>query len=103
MNEDQMDEKQTTPLEFLQAVYRNEAVPLAVRMKAAVEALPFVHPKLAVTAVVQGEDFAALLDERLKRIEHAKVINGPSQADDDAAQALRSDGPPLPGEEIKIQ
>jgi hypothetical protein len=50
-----------TPLEFLQAVYRNEAVPLAVRMKAATEALPFVHPKLAVTGILDGQDFATLL------------------------------------------
>ena len=64
-----------TPLEFLQAVYRNEAVPLAVRMKAATEALPFVHPKLAVTGILDGQDFATLLDERLRRIAEAKTIN----------------------------
>jgi hypothetical protein len=74
MNEDQ------TPLEFLQAVYRNEAVPLAVRMKAAVEALPFVHPKLAVTGIIGGQDIAALLDERLKRIAEARPINGSASA-----------------------
>jgi hypothetical protein len=32
-----------TPLDFLQAVYRNEGLPLTVRMKAAIEAAPYVH------------------------------------------------------------
>jgi hypothetical protein len=45
-------------------------------MRAAIELLPFTHPKLAVTAVVSEQDFATVLDRRLKRIEEmkAKVI-----------------------------
>lgn len=56
-----------TPLDFLQAVYRNEGIPLSVRMKAAIEALPFVHPKLAVTAMLNGDDFAAALEQAAAR------------------------------------
>jgi len=57
-----------TPLEFLRAVYCNPAVPLPVRMRAAIEAAPFVHPKLAVTALVPiGEDFASKLDRAVAR------------------------------------
>jgi hypothetical protein len=47
-------------------------------MRAAIEALPFERPKLAVQAIIGGQDFAALLDERLRRIEQAKTLNGPS-------------------------
>jgi hypothetical protein len=36
-----------TPLEFLHAVDLNDTLPLAVRMRAAIEAAPYVHPKLA--------------------------------------------------------
>jgi len=38
-------------------------------MRAAIAALPFESPKLAVTAVVSEQDFATLLDQRLKRME----------------------------------
>jgi hypothetical protein len=71
--------KEIDPLKFLTAVYMNAELPLSVRMRAAIELLPFTHPKLAVTAVVNDGDFASLLDRRLKRIEQmksAKVIDG---------------------------
>jgi len=41
-------------------------------MRGAIEALPFESPKLSATAVVQGRDFASLLEARLRRIEEAK-------------------------------
>ena len=52
----------------------NVELPLSVRMRAAIELLPFTHPKLAVTAVVSEQDFATVLDRRLKRIEEMKLI-----------------------------
>ena len=57
-------------------MYMNAELPLSVRMRAAIELLPFTHPKLAVTAVVSEQDFATVLDRRLKRIDEmkAKVI-----------------------------
>ena len=60
-------------LSFLQACYRNPSLNLTTRMRAAIAALPFEVPKLAVTAVVSEEDFATLLDRRLKRIEEMKA------------------------------
>jgi hypothetical protein len=60
-------------LEFLQEVYCNDQLPLVTRMRAAIAALPFESPKLAVTAMVSEQDFATLLDQRLKRIEEMRA------------------------------
>jgi hypothetical protein len=60
-------------LAFLQAVYRCPNQTPHVRMKAAIAALPYEHPKLAVTAVVDGtEDLGARLHRAIQR--SAKVI-----------------------------
>jgi hypothetical protein len=60
-------------LAFLQAVYRSADQPLHTRMKAAIAALPYEHPKLAVTAVLDGtEDLGARLHRAIQR--SAKVI-----------------------------
>jgi hypothetical protein len=82
--------KETDPLNFLKAVYMDAKLPLSVRMRAAIELLPFTHPKLAVTALVNEQDFATLLDRRLKRIE---AMNGKPQTID---QTIEAKPPPLP-------
>jgi hypothetical protein len=58
---------------LLKAVYRNPTLDLSIRMRAAIAALPFESPKLAVTAVVNEQDFATLLDQRLARMEAMKT------------------------------
>jgi hypothetical protein len=68
MNEGLMLSPNATSLELLQAVYRNPSIDLHVRMRAAMASLPFEHPKLAVTAVVNEQNFAEVLERRLKRI-----------------------------------
>ena len=60
-------ERKVTPLEFLEAVYTNEDVPLPVRLRAAIEAAPYVHPKLSATALLVGGDFADRLDRAIER------------------------------------
>ena len=54
---------------LLKEVYRNPAIPLAVRLRAAMSAIPYEAPKLAVTAIVSEGDFATLLDRRLARMQ----------------------------------
>jgi len=56
-----------TSLDFLQAVYRCADQPMHRRMRAAVAALPFEHPKLAVTAMVANDGFAAKLEAARQR------------------------------------
>jgi hypothetical protein len=67
-----------TPLEFLQAVYCNEGLPLHHRMRAAIEAAPFVHAKLSVTASFDGKSFAVALESAIARSGKALVIEGVS-------------------------
>jgi hypothetical protein len=60
-------------LDLLQAIYRCPDQPLSIRMKAAIAALPFEHPRLGVTAVLDGsEDLGARLSRAIQR--SAKVI-----------------------------
>ena len=56
--------REEDPLAFLKAVYMNADLPLSVRMRAAIEVLPFTHPKLAVTAQVSENDFADLVRQK---------------------------------------
>src|SRR5215467_5552126 len=76
----------STPLEFLHAVYCNEGLPISVRMRAAIEAAPFIHPKLSVTAQVNGDDFAAALERAVNR--SAQVLTQP-KAIEHQPRALR--------------
>lgn len=64
--------RDATPLDFLQAVYRSPAQPMARRLRAAIESLRFCHPQLAVTATIDGEAFGAALERAIAR--SGKVI-----------------------------
>jgi hypothetical protein len=81
-----------TSLEFLQAVYCNNDLPLATRMRAAIAALPFEVPKLAVTAMVNDQDFATLLDQRIQRIKRMEQM----ERSEAKPQTIEAKPPPLP-------
>jgi hypothetical protein len=71
-----------TSLDLLRIVYRSTSIPLPVRLRAAISALPHEHPRLMVTAQVNEQSFAEILEKRLKRrIAEAKsngrIIDGP--------------------------
>ncbi len=70
--------------ELLRSVYSNSALPIGMRMRAAIEALPFEKPKLAVTATISGQEgIAALLEARLKRNAEAspKALTAPKASE----------------------
>jgi hypothetical protein len=76
-------------IDLLRAVYRSPSIPLPVRMRAAIAALPHETPKLGVTVMVNDQDFATLLDARIKRMEamngkpqpHQRIIEAKPQVD----------------------
>lgn len=53
-------------LDLLRAVYRSSAIPLSVRMRAAMACLPFETPKLMAVAQLTENSFAELLDRRIE-------------------------------------
>jgi hypothetical protein len=44
-------------------------------MRAAMACLPFETPKLLATAIVDGQDFATLLDQRIARYQQMQLGN----------------------------
>jgi len=68
-----------TSLAYLQSVYRDAGVPLPVRMRAAIAAAPFEHPRLSISANVEGKDIGDRLERAIKRslqVRAGTVIEG---------------------------
>jgi hypothetical protein len=81
-------------LDLLRSVYRNSSIPLSTRIRCAVAALPHEFPRLQVTAQIQNNDLATLLDERIKRMEErTKVIEAPTNGKVVATVEVK---PPMP-------
>jgi hypothetical protein len=77
-------------LQLLQAIYRDRKQPLNVRLRCAIEALPFEVPKLSASAITTMDEksFAAALDRAVERSKSpVPMLNGPVE--------------PLPLEELK--
>ena len=66
-----------SPLDFLKGVYRNEKLPLHARLRAAADAAPFCHAKLAVHAQITGNDLAERLMRALEatqKVSNARLV-----------------------------
>jgi hypothetical protein len=64
-----------TPLDFLQAVYRNPALPLATRIRASIAAAQYVHPKISVVASSgDPRNFADRLEKLIREQNRPKLI-----------------------------
>ena len=68
--------EQVNSIEYLRRIYRDPNQPISVRMRAAIESLPYENPKLTAVAVgyLKGEDFYTRLDRAVEASERAKLI-----------------------------
>jgi len=77
----------------LQGLYNDPRQSIAVRMRPAIECLPFENPKLSATAVLTSDDFASRLERAILRsgmastvIEHETKEPKPLELADASAQ-----------------
>ncbi|MFZ2080524.1 MAG: hypothetical protein WAV38_28525 [Xanthobacteraceae bacterium] len=66
-------------LDFLRRIYRGTQQPMSLRMRAAIEALPFEKPKLSATAIatMDGKTFAEALERCIERSRNPPMLNPP--------------------------
>jgi hypothetical protein len=77
---------------FLQAIYRSPYEPISRRLRAAIAALPFEHPKLAVVARIGGNvGFGEQLEAAMRR------VHGQARGPADGARS----GPVIDGEIVR--
>ena len=67
-----------TSLDILRAVYQNPRLEISMRMRAAIAALQFEHPKLGVHVLLDGKDLAERLDAAIERSRLARLGFCPS-------------------------
>src|SRR5262249_29310862 len=73
---------EATPLQFLQAVYRNAGLPLSTRIRAAASAAQYCHPKISVIATSPGGNIADRLERLiLEQRKKPKLIEARPQPD----------------------
>ena len=77
-----------TSLQLSQANYRNKEQPLNVRVRCAIEALPFENPKVSAVAVshMNGQDFASALERAIQRSKSPLALNAPAVIEHDPSE-----------------
>jgi len=88
-------------LDLLQAVYRNNQLPLTTRMRAAISALKHEVPTLGISVVVNDDDIATRLDRALARIAAAnnnayEPVNGGEAITEPTIEPEPKPSPPMP-------
>ena len=83
------DDEPLTSLGHLQSIYRDENQSTSVRIRCAVEALPYENPRVAAIAIsnMNSQSFAEALDRCIARSNSPPRLNGPVE--------------PLPASELK--
>ncbi len=73
-----VEPESTNSLEYLQHIYRDPTQPTAVRMRAAIESLPFENAELSAVAnsSIDPNSFARTLDRAIDRSNGARLIEG---------------------------
>jgi hypothetical protein len=71
-------EERTVALEYLQGIYNDPTQSTSMRMRAAIECLPFETPKLSATAIttMNGKSFAEQLERAINRSKGPPLLNG---------------------------
>jgi hypothetical protein len=85
------EDEPLTSLKYLQSVYRDENRPDSMRIRCAVEALPYENPRVSAVAVthMDGQDFASALERAIERSNGPVLLNSPKTIE------------PLPASEMK--
>ena len=63
-------------LRYLQMIYRDPQLSTGVRMRAAIAALNYETPRLAVQALITEQDIATVLDRRIAHYQELQRANG---------------------------
>jgi hypothetical protein len=66
-------------LRYLQLIYRDPQLSTGVRMRAAIAALNYETPRLAVQALITEQDIATVLDKRIAHYKELQRANGSSK------------------------
>jgi hypothetical protein len=95
-----------TSLDLLQAVYRRSDLPLTTRMRAAIAALNYETPRLAVQALITEQDIATVLDRRIAHYQELQRANGSSKLIEAEAEPIETEPievkPPTPTQRYRV-
>src|SRR6516165_5128704 len=82
------DNTDITAHRLLQSIYRDEEVALPVRMRVAIECLPFENPKVSAVAIshMNGQDFATALERAIQRSKSPLALNAPAVIEHDPSE-----------------